>query len=91
MNKAAVFTFLVLWLTLVNTFGPKKNKAYCSVFVFCWDISTAICDLVLYLLFEGLKTLINDGVIPFQYLITVVAMQDSSISETGSQFVFPKS
>ena len=70
--------------------GPKKNKAYCSVFVFCWGISTAICDLVLYLLFEGLKILIDDGVIPFQYLITAVAMQDYSISETGSQFIFPK-
>ena len=52
----------------------------------------AICDLVLYLLYEDLNiALIHDGTIPFQYLKIVVARHDSSLSETGSQFIFQRS
>ena len=58
---------------------------------FVGGISNVICDLALYLLNEGLnKSLIHDGIIPFKYLGTVVAMQDSTLSETGSQFILPK-
>ena len=35
-------------------------------------------------------SLIYDGTIPFQYLKTVVAMQDSALLETDSQYVFSK-
>ena len=35
-------------------------------------------------------SLIYDGTIPFQYLKTVVAMQDSTLLETNSQYVFSK-
>ena len=38
------------------------------VFVFRTNISNAIYDLVLYLLYEGLKILIYDGTITFDYL-----------------------
>ena len=52
--KVVVFTFLVLWLILVHIFIPKKDKACCPIFVFRKGISNAnICDVVLYLLYEG--------------------------------------
>ena len=35
-------------------------------------------------------SLTYDGTIPFQYLKTVVAMQDSTLLETDSQYVFSK-
>ena len=89
MKKAVVFTLLVLWLILVHIFGPRKVKACCSVFAFGRDISNAICNQVLYLLYEGLNiSLIYEAIILFQYLKTVVAMQDSTLSKTGSQFIF---
>ena len=71
-------------------FRFKKIKAFFLVFVFCRRISNAICDPVLYFLFEGLNILLYDGTIPFQYLKTVVAMQDSTLPETGSQFIFQR-
>ena len=81
-KETVVFTFLVLWLILVNIFGPRKDKACCSVFVFLRRISKSICDLALYLLHEGLNiSLIYDATILLQYLKRVLAMQDSTLSE----------
>ena len=71
--------FFVIWVL---------DKACCPVFVFRRGISNAICDIVLYLLIEGWNIpLINHGTVPFQYLKTVVAMQDSALSKSGSQFI----
>ena len=54
-------------------------------------MSCAICDLVLYLLSENLTiSWIYCGTIPFQYLKTVFAIQYSTLSITGSQFIFVK-
>ena len=36
-------------------FGPKKDKLFCPVFVFCRGMSNANCDFVLYLQSEGLN------------------------------------
>ena len=75
MKEVVVFTFLVLRLVLVHILGPRKDKVRCPVLVFRRGISNAICDLVLYLLYGGLKvSLIYDGAIPLQYLKTVVVM-----------------
>ena len=43
-------------------------------------------------MYEGINILTTcDGVIaiPFQYLKAVVALENLSLSETGSQFIFP--
>ena len=64
------------------------RKASCPVFVLCRDASNTICDLALY---DGLNILIHDGTIPLQCFKTVVAMQDSTLLETGSRFIFFKS
>ena len=72
-------------------FGPRKDKAYRYVLVFCKGISNAICDLVLCLLNEGLNiSLIYDGTMLFQYLKTADAMQDSSFSKIVKQSNFQK-
>ena len=84
VKGAVVFTFLVLWLVLICIFGPRKDKACCPVFIFRRGIYNAIWVLVLYLLYEGLNiSLIYDGTIAFQYLGRAVAVQDSTVSETG--------
>ena len=50
-----------------------------------------MCDLVLYLLSEHWNlSLIYDGTIRFQKLITVVVIQDSTLSEIGSKFIILK-
>ena len=54
-------------------------------------MSNVICDLVLYLQSEGLNiSWICHGTIPFQYLKTVFTIQHSTLSLTGSQFLFLK-
>ena len=74
-EEAIVFTFL---LSTVVYFSPyfrsKKSKAFFP----CIYFSYIQChwDPVLYLLLEGLKA--------------VVTMQDSTLPETGSQFIFWK-
>ena len=76
---------------LDHIFGPKKDKLFCPVFFFCRGMSNAICDLVLCLQSEGLNILwIYPRTIPFQYLKTVFAIQYSTLSLTGSQFIFLK-
>ena len=40
---------------LDNIFNPKKDKLFCSVFVFRRGMSNAICDLALCLQSEGLN------------------------------------
>ena len=59
-----------------------RNDKACPVYIQChlW------CSIRM----KDEHTLIYDGTIPFQYLITVVAMQDSTLSETGSKLVFVK-
>ena len=90
-KQATVFTFLVLWLILAHIFGQRKVNACCSVFVFCWGTSNAICDLVLYLLYEGLSiSLMYDGTVLLQCLKAVIAMQDLTLPDTGSQLIFLK-
>ena len=84
-------TFLILGPILDHIFGPKKDKLFRHVFVFRRGMSNAICDLVLYLQSEGLNiSWIYPGTIPFQYLKTVFAIQYSTLSLTGSQFIFLK-
>ena len=86
-----VLTFLILGSILDHIFGLKKDKLFCLVFVFRRGISNAICDLVLYLQSEGLNiSWIYPGTIPFQHLKTVFAIQYSTLSLTGSQFIFLK-
>ena len=69
---------------LVHIFSPKKDKACRPVFF----LRNTICDLVLHLFLEGLNiSLIYDGRVLFQYLKTAVAMEGSSLSETGKQFI----
>ena len=69
-------------------FGQRKDKSWRCVFIFRSGKSNVIYDLVEYLLCKGLNmSLLYDCTIPFQYLKTVFAMQDSTFSETGSQFI----
>ena len=82
---------LMLGPLLDHIFGPKKGKLFCPVFVFRRGMSNAICDLVLYLQSEDLNiSWIYPGTIPFQYLKTVFAIQHSTLSLTGSLFIFLK-
>ena len=92
MHKVAdVLTSLMLGPILDNIFGPKKDKFFCPVFVFRRGMSNAICDLVLYLQSEGLNiSWIFLGTVPFKYLKTVFAVQYTTLSLTGSQFIFLK-
>ena len=83
VKEAILFIFLVR-LTLFHIFGPRKDKVCCPV-------SNANWYLVLYLLYDNLNiSSIFDGTIPFQYLKTLLAIQDSTRSETGSHFVFQR-
>ena len=80
--------YLVLRLILVHVLGQENGKACCPVF-FCGGILYAICNIPLYLLSESWNMyLIFDGTISFQYLKILVAMKDSTLSETGSQYIF---
>ena len=82
---------MILGPILDHIFGPKKDKLFCPVFVFRRGMSKAICDLVLYLQSEGLNILwIYPGTIQFQYLKTAFPIQYSTLSQTGSQFIFLK-
>ena len=55
IKKDDVLTFFILGPILDHSFGPKKDKFFCPVFVFRRGMSNAICDLVLYLQSEGLN------------------------------------
>ena len=79
----------MLRLILVHISGPRKDKGSCPVFVFRRVTSNAICDLVLYLL-KHIIDLSWYNPVPFRYLKTVVAMQCSTVSETGRHFIFLK-
>ena len=82
---------MILRSILDHIFGPKKDKLFCPVFIFRRGMSNAICNLVLYLQSKGLNiSWIYPGTIPFQYIKTVFAVQYSTLSLTGSQFVFLK-
>ena len=81
---------MILESILNHIFGPKKDKLFCPAFVFRRGMSSAISDLVLYLQSEGLNIWIYPGTIPFQYLKTVFVIQSSTLSLTGSQFIFLK-
>ena len=84
-------TFLILGSILDHIFGYKKDKLLSPVFVFRRGMSSAICDLVLYLQSEGLNiSWIYPGTIPLQYLKTVSAIKYSTLSLTGSQLIFLK-
>ena len=86
-----VLTFLILGPILDNIFCPKNDIIFCPVFSFRKGMSNAIYDLLLCLQSEGLNiSWIYPGTIPFQYLKTVFATQYSTMSLTGSQFIFLK-
>ena len=90
-KKDHILTVLILQSILDHIFGPKKEKLFYPVFVFRRGMFSPICDLVLYLQSEGLNiSSIYPGTIPFQYLKTVFAIQYSTLSLTGSQFLFLK-
>ena len=75
MKEDNDLTFLVLRFLLDHIFGPKKDKLFCTVFVFRRDMPNVISDLVLYLQSEGLNTSwIYPCTIPFQYLKTFFAI-----------------
>ena len=66
--------FLMTRFILDHIFGPKKDKLFCTVFVFRRDMPNVISDLALYLQSEGLNTsLIYPRTIPLRYLKTVFA------------------
>ena len=82
---------MILGPILDHIFGPKKDKLFCPVFVSRRGMPNAIHGLVLYLQSEGLNiSWIYPGTIPFQYLKTVFTIQYSTLSLTGSQFIFLK-
>ena len=84
-KRRHVLTFLIPWSILDHFFGPKKDKIFCTVFVFCRGISNAICGPVLYLQGEDLNiSWTYPGTVPFQYLKTTLSL-------TGGQFIFQKS
>ena len=82
------FILLLLRLILVHIFSPRKDNA---LFSLLYLFFVAVCDPVLYLLHDGFNmSLAYDGTMPFQYLKAVVVMEDSTLSETGNQFIFPR-
>ena len=90
-EKDRTFIFLVLPLTLVHIFGPKKEKVCCLVLVLVNSKYNATFDLALYLLYEKLNiSLTCDATTPFQYLKRIIAMQDSTLSEGENQFFFQR-
>ena len=75
-----------------NTFLTlRRIRFFCSVFVFRRDTSNAILDLVLYLYSEGLNiSRIYASTIPSHYLYSSQHSIYSTLSLTGSQFIFLK-
>ena len=72
-------------------FDPKKDKLFWPVLIFRRGMSNGIYDLVLYLQSEGLNiSWIYRGTNPFQYLKTLFTTQYSTLSLTGSHFIFLK-
>ena len=88
VKESTVFILLVLRLILIHIFSPRKDNA---LFSLLYLFFVAICDLVLYLLHDHFNiSIAYNGTIPFQYLKAVVVMEDSTFSETGNQFIFPR-
>ena len=75
-----------------NTFLTlRRIRFFCSVFVFRRDTSNAILDLVLYLYSEGLNISWKyTSTIPSHYLYSSQHSIYSTLSLTGSQFIFLK-
>ena len=59
-------------------FNTRKDKACCPAFVFSRGAFNVFWDLVLYLMNEGLNILLIYGTMLFQYLKTVLIVQDSN-------------
>ena len=58
-------------------------------YFFFQRISKAICELVLYVFFEGTKSSFTyNGEVPFQELKTFATIRCSILSFIGSQFIF---
>ena len=55
VKVAVVLTAFKLLFVLDHTLGPRNEIPFCPIVVFRRGISNAICDLVLYLLKEGVK------------------------------------
>ena len=80
-------------LSIVTYFSPCfwSKERQCLLFALLISssgMSNAICDLVLYLLCISLNILTYMVQARYNIIKTVVAMQDSTLSETGSQFIF---
>lgn len=79
------FCIISIVAFLEHIFGLEIGKDYLPVSVFCRVMSNVIFDLVLYLQYEWLNiSLTIDGTIQFQYLKTVVEMEDYTLSKSGS-------
>ena len=85
-----VSTFLIPRFIFDLTFGPKKEKLFCLVFIFHRGMSNAICVLVLYLCYILNISWPNPSTIPFQYLKIVFVIPHSTLLLPRSQFVFLK-
>ena len=55
VKVAVALTAFKLLFVLDHTLGPRNEILFCTIVVFHRGISNAICDLVLYLLKEGVK------------------------------------
>ena len=74
-----------------HTLGLQNEILFGLIAVFGRGISNAICDLVLYLLKEGVNISSTWIIVSwFQNLKTVVAVQSSTLYSTGSQFTLIK-
>ena len=54
MKENDILTFLMQGFIFDPTFCPKKDKLFCTEFIFRKGMPKTICDLVLYLQSEGL-------------------------------------
>ena len=54
MKENGILTFLMQGFIFDPTFCPKKDKLFCTEFIFRKGMPKTICDLVLYLQSEGL-------------------------------------
>ena len=91
MKEAVAATVFMFELNLFQVLRSRNYVLSCPLFVLKNGISSAICNLVLYLFRESIKMLFRyDGAILFQYINTVVEVNSSALYSAGSQFNFLK-
>ena len=70
-------------------FEPSSRSKKKINLVALWLLFIGVCRIEFVIWYKNLNvSWIYYGAIPFQYLKTVVAMQHSTLSETGNQFFF---